>query len=141
MTEINPFYSLSRAISETYRKGARVNRDAAAFHNMQTALAMHHAQNESITKQTEQEASLNETAKNNAHSRATEFFGTVHTHAQPGKPVSIKHGDIEASYTPAASKTPSAPKLETSTAPQTSAAPKSRRGVPVKRNRGGKKIR
>ena len=118
MTEINPFYSLSRAISENYRRGARVNRDAAAFHNMQTALAMHHAQNESVTKQTAQEAHLSEEAKSNAHSRATEFFGTVHTHAQPGQPVSIKHGDIEASYTPA--------------------APKAGR-VPVKKNRGGKK--
>ena len=126
MTEINPFYSLSRAISENYRRGARVNRDTAAFHNMQTALAMHHAQNESVTKQTAQEARLSEKAKSNAHSRATEFFGTVHTHAQPGQPVSIKHGDIEASYTPATPQTPTAPKAGR---------------VPVKKNRGGKKIR
>lgn len=124
MTEINPFYSLSRAISENYRKGARVNRDTAAFHNMQTALAMHHAQNESVTKQTAQQARLAERSEQKRHTRATEFFGTVHTHAQPGQPVSIKHGDIEASYTPAA--------------PQAPAAPKAGR-VPVKKNRGGKK--
>lgn len=126
MSEINPFYSLSRAISETYRRGARVNRDAVAFTNMQNALAMHHAQNEVAMKQTAQEARLSEKAKQNAHSRATEFFGTVHSHAQPGQPVSIKHGEIEASYTPAAPAAPTPPKPGR---------------VPVKKNRGGKKNR
>jgi hypothetical protein len=126
MTEINPFYSLSRVLSEQYRKGARVNRDTAAFHNMQTAMAMHHAQNESVTKQTSQQARLTERSEQKRHTRATEFFGTVHTHAQPGQPVSIKHGDIEASYTPATPQTPTAPKAGR---------------VPVKKNRGGKKIR
>lgn len=124
MSEINPFYSLSRVISQKYRDGARANRDMAAFHNMQAALAMHHAQNETTMKQTAQQARINEKSEQNRSARATEFFGTIHSAAQPGQPVSFKHGDISASYTPAM--------------PTQTAAPKPGR-VPVKKIRGGKK--
>jgi hypothetical protein len=124
MSEINPFYSLSRVISQKYRDGARANRDTAAFHNMQAAMAMHHVQNQATIKQTAQQARITEKSEQNRSNRATEFFGTVHSHAEPGKPVSIKHGEISANYTPATPKSPAAPQPGR---------------VPVKKVRGGKK--
>jgi hypothetical protein len=126
MNEINPFLSVSRMIGDQYRKGARQARDISVHHDLQTALATHAVQYEAVTRQAAQQARLTERSEKNRSSRATEFFGMVHSHAQPGKPVSIKHGDIHASYTPAAPAVPAAPKPGR---------------VPVKKNRGGKSPR
>lgn len=123
MNEMNPFISASRAIGDQYRKGARASRDLGMQQTLQTALMTHAVQHEAVTRQASQQARLTEKAEQNRSSRATEFFGMVHGHAQPGKQVSMKHGDIHVSYTPAA--------------PQPVAAPKPGR-VPVKKNRGGK---
>lgn len=120
----NPFEVVSRFIGNKYREGARSARDAEQMHLTQSTLAMHAAQHEATKQHTAQQAKLTEKAEVARHSRVMHFTNTIQGFAQPGAQVSIKHGDISASYTP---------KMPTPTA-----APKSGR-VPVKKVRGGKK--
>jgi hypothetical protein len=124
MSEINPFYSLSRLISQKYRDGARANRDTAAFHNMQAALAMHHAQSQETMKQSAQQARLTERSAKAGHGRTMHFAESIHGFAQPGTQVSVNYGDASASYTS---------KMPTPTAVSQPGR------VPVKKVRGGKK--
>jgi len=121
----NPFTIVGRFIDKKYREGARAARDSEQMHLTQSTLAMHSAQYEATKAQTAQQANLAERSEKRRSGRATEFLGVVHNYAQPGAPVSMKHGDISASYTSKMS-TPAA-------------APKPGR-VPVKKVRGGKKV-
>jgi hypothetical protein len=83
---------------------------------------MHAAQHEATTRQVSQQARLTEKSERGKHERAIHFANTIQGFAQPGAQVSLKHGDISASYTP---------KMST---------PQNPGRVPVKKNRGGKKV-
>ena len=118
----NPFVVAGRFLANKYKEGARNLRDSDQHTLTQTTLAMHAAQHESTKRQAAQQARLTERAEQGKHERRIHFVNTIQGFAQPGAQVSIKHGDFSASYTP---------KMPT---PQTPGR------VPVKKNRGGKKI-
>lgn len=117
----NPFSMLSGFIGQKYKDGARVQRDVEQHQLTQQALAMHVANYEATKRHTAQQARLTERSRETESKRKTEFFNNMHNMAEPGKPVSFKHGDVQASYTP---KMPTTPKPGR---------------VPVKKNRGGKR--
>jgi hypothetical protein len=119
----NPFAIASRFLANKYKEGARNLRDSDQHTLTQTTLAMHAAQHESTKRQAAQQARLTERAEQGKHERAVHFVNTIQGFAQPGAQVSITHGGISASYTPAMP-----------------AAPKAGR-VPVKKVRGGKRPR
>ena len=118
----NPFAIASRFIAQKYKEGARSQRDVEQHNLTQSTLAMHAAQHEATKRQTSQQARLTEKAETAKHGRVMHFTNTIQGFAQPGAQVSIKHGDVSASYTP---------KMST---------PKNPGRVPVKKNRGGKKV-
>jgi hypothetical protein len=118
----NPFLAVSKFIGDQYSRGIRQERDMHQEMHIHSALAMHAANFAATTKAASQSARLTEKAKVSEDTRKKEFFNNMHNLAEPGKPVSFKHGDVQASYTPRISK-PSTPGR-----------------VPVKKNRGGKKI-
>ena len=118
----NPFAIAGRFIAQKYKEGARSQRDSDQHTLTQTTLAMHAAQHEATKRQTSQQARLTEKAETAKHGRVMHFTNTIQGFAQPGAQVSIKHGYVSASYTP---------KMPT---PQTPGR------VPVKKNRGGKKV-
>lgn len=89
--------------------------------NIEHAVMMGAVNYEATKKHTAQQARLSERAEQGKHERATHFVNTVQGFAQPGAQVSIKHGDVSASYTP---------KMPTTQNPGR---------VPVKKNRGGKR--
>ena len=89
--------------------------------NIEHAVMMGAVNYEATKKHTAQQARLSERAEQGKHERATHFVNTVQGFAQPGAQVSIKHGDVSASYTP---------KMPTIQKPGR---------VPVKKNRGGKR--
>jgi len=89
--------------------------------NIEHAVMMGAVNYEATKKHTAQQARLSERAEQGKHERATHFVNTVQAFAQPGAQVSIKHGDVSASYTP---------KMQTTQKPGR---------VPVKKNRGGKR--
>jgi hypothetical protein len=118
----NPFAIASRFIAQKYKEGARSQRDSDQHTLTQSTLAMHAAQHEATTRQVSQQARLTEKSERGKHERAIHFANTIQGFAQPGAQVSLKHGDISASYTP---------KMST---------PQNPGRVPVKKNRGGKKV-
>jgi hypothetical protein len=118
----NPFAIAGSYIGRMYAKGARSQRDSDQHTLTQTTLAMHAAQHEATTRQVSQQARLTEKSERGKHERAIHFANTIQGFAQPGAQVSLKHGDISASYTP---------KMST---------PQNPGRVPVKKNRGGKKV-
>jgi len=89
--------------------------------NIEHAVMMGAVNYEATKKHTAQQARLSERAEQGKHERATHFANTIQGFAQPGAQVSIKHGDVSASYTP---------KMPTTQKPGR---------VPVKKNRGGKR--
>lgn len=118
----NPFAIAGRFIAQKYKEGARSQRDVEQHNLTQSTLAMHAAQHEATKRQASQQARLTEKSERGKHERAIHFANTIQGFAQPGAQVSLKHGDISATYTP---------KMPT---PQTPGR------VPVKKNRGGKKV-
>lgn len=118
----NPFAIASRFIAQKYKEGARSQRDVEQHNLTQSTLAMHAAQHEATKRQASQQARLTEKAETAKHNRLMHFTTTIQGFAQPGAQVSLKHGDVSATYTP---------KMPT---PQTPGR------VPVKKNRGGKKV-
>ena len=118
----NPFAVAGRFLASKYKEGARSQRDLEQHNLTQSTLAMHAAQHEATKRQTSQQARLTEKAETAKHGRVMHFTNTIQGFAQPGAQVSIKHGDVSATYTP---------KMPT---PQTPGR------VPVKKNRGGKKV-
>jgi hypothetical protein len=118
----NPFAIASRFIAQKYKEGARSQRDLEQHNLTQSTLAMHAAQHEATKRQTSQQARLTEKAETAKHGRVMHFTNTIQGFAQPGAQVSIKHGDVSATYTP---------KMST---------PQNPGRVPVKKNRGGKKV-
>jgi hypothetical protein len=117
----NPFLAVSKFIGNKYGQNVRQARDVHQESNIYNALAMHAANFQATTKAASQSARLQEKAKVSEDARRTNFFESLHGKAEPGKPVSFKHGDVQASYTPKIPK-PSTPGR-----------------VPVKKNRGGKR--
>jgi len=121
----NPFTMASRFLAQKYKEGARSQRDLDQHTLTQSTLAMHAVQHEAVTQHAKQQGQIAAKAQKLSHAQGLELVQTVNTMAQPGSPVSVKHGSISASYTP---------KTQTPTA-----TPKPGR-VPVKKNRGGKKV-
>jgi len=119
----NPFLAVSKFIGNQYGNGVRQARDIHQETNIHHALAIHAANFQATTKATAQAAKLEEKSKVSEDARRTSFFESIHSKAEPGQPVSFKHGEVQASYTPKITK------------PSTSGR------VPVKKNRGGKKNR
>lgn len=120
----NPFSMLNRFIGNRYSQGMRERRDVEQTNLTHQTLAMHAAQFEATRQHTEQQAKLAQRAERSKSKRGIEFATTIHGFAQPGTPVSVKHGEISASYTAKNPVTPTAPKPGR---------------VPVKKVRGGKK--
>jgi len=89
--------------------------------NIEHAVMMGAVNYEATKKHTAQQARLTERSRVTEDKRKTEFFSNMHNMAEPGKPVSFKHGDVQASYIP---------KMPTIQKPGR---------VPVKKNRGGKR--
>lgn len=118
----NPFAIAGRFIAQKYKEGARSQRDADQHTLTQSTLAMHAAQHEATTRQASQQARLTERAEQKKHERKMHFTNTIQGFAQPGTQVSLTYGKMSATYTP---------KMPT---PQTPGR------VPVKKNRGGKKV-
>lgn len=117
----NPFSIVSRFIGNKYKEGARAQRDAEQTNLTQQTLAMHVANYEATKRHTAQQARLTQKAEAAKHERVMHFTNTIQGFAQPGAQVSIKHGDVSASYTP---------KMPTTLKPGR---------IPVKKNRGGKR--
>lgn len=117
----NPFLAVSKFIGDQYGNGIRQARDIHQETNIHHALAIHAANFQATTKAASHTAKLEEKSKVSEDTRKTNFFNTVHSKAEPGKPVSFKHGDVQVSYTPAAAK------------------PTTQGRVPVKKIRGGKR--
>jgi hypothetical protein len=120
----NPFEVANRFIGNLYSKGTRSRRDQEQHSLTQQTLALHAAQYGATMEQANQQHKLTQRAERGKTKRATSFATTIHGFAQPGAQVSIKHGDISASYTAKNPVTPTVQKLGR---------------VPVKKNRGGKR--
>lgn len=118
----NPPLAVSRWLGNTYKKGVRDQRDTDQANLHSQTVQMIAANYEATKRHTSQQARLTERAEQSKQNRLSEFFGQVHERSEPGQPVSFEHSGAKVSYTP---------KMPT--------APKSGR-VPVKKNRGGKKI-
>jgi hypothetical protein len=119
----NPFLQLSQWVGD---KAARQNRDAHQEMNIHHALAIHAANHAATTQAAAQTAKLSEKSEVGRSKRAMAWADEIHNRAEPGQPVSLRHGEIQASYTP---------KIPTPTKPPAPGR------VPVKKNRGGKKNR
>ena len=119
----NPFLALSRMIGN---QAARQNRDVHQEMNIHHALAIHAANHAATTQAATQSAKLSEKSEVGRSKRASAWAEEIHNRAEPGQPVNLRHGEIQASYTP---------KIPTPTKPPAPGR------VPVKKNRGGKKNR
>jgi hypothetical protein len=123
-------YSIGKG-PNIFRKGLELSKKTVATpmqehnayqsSNIEHALMMGSVNYEATKRHTAQQARLTERSRVTEDKRKTEFFSNMHNMAEPGKPVSFKHGDVQASYTP---------KMPTIQKPGR---------VPVKKNRGGKR--
>jgi hypothetical protein len=116
---------------------ARQSRDVQQQQNITQSMTLLAAQHASVMEQEQARAKLESRAAKGRAKRIGEFHTSVHGLAHPGTRVDVQGEGYRASYT---KFDPNAPKPKTEQGPKPPKPSGPGRRVPIKKNRGGKKI-